>query len=651
MSNLTFNIDIETLSKQLDGLKTEVQKDLKGSAENLATMTHAKVLEIATEELTSLQKMYKDNVEFSNPAEGFWVVTLKEPAMWIEEGRKCVVYGSNKAHIPLILTPDGEIPITELKIGMMVLNQFGKWTDVVEIYDEHLVQKSKLKIEKIEACRYTPNNLKLNKRKYIVSFQAKCPVCKDTTHHKKINNKLINKGMFCQKCLNKEEVYKIKISGCLNTQKSRNWSTIYLTGDHKIMTQNGWKEVKDLKETDSIKVPSWSKCQSCNTPTLFGKKFCYDNEGGKCSSSYYTNETLKRGAHQSQRADSRSIYLERLKKLQKDNRTERAFEECLKTLGYSCNIWSTNDNNTNANGFIREFPVSVQSDGKYNKKTFFIDFYNPSLNLGIEVDGQAFHCQRRDMERDTLIKNSIGCDIIRIPAKKVWKKDFIDTTLIPILKNHSDEISMVDFNVFKITRKYLKNNSPISRRWDITVKEGESFVCNKILIHNSGFMEELLSGKSSKTGKNGKYAVIPFQHNINPTEQSPKAYDLAQEIKYELKKKGVNWKKIEYNQDGSPRLGLLHKFDVETARPVDAQKAHHKTSLTKGIRVYQRKDETGKVRKNVLTFRVISERHRGEGLWNHPGRVGNKIFEKGFQWAMETWERDILPAIFEKWKK
>lgn len=666
VSNLKFDIDVELLTKQIGSLKTDVEKDVITSAENLANMTHAKVLELATEELTSLREMYKDHVKIDNSMARIWVITLEEPAMWIEEGRKCIVYGGNKSHIPLVLTPDGEIPITELKIGMMVLNQFGKWTDVIEIYDEHLVQKSKLKIEKIEACRYTPDNFKLNKRKYTVHWQTTCPICEEISHHQKISHKLVKKGMFCQKCLKKEEVYKIELSGSLNKQTSKNWSTMHLTGDHKVMTQDGWKEVRDLKKTDSIKVPSWSNCRTCNKPTLFGKEFCYDNAGGKCSSSYYVKETLKKGRHQSQKLGSRALYLERLRKLKKDNKTEEKFEDHIKKLGYTCEVWSVKSNNSD---FIREYPVSVISDGKNDKKTFFIDFYNPSLNLGIEIDGKAFHCQRRDTIRDRLIKNSIGCDIIRVPAKEVWKKDFIDTTLNPILKNHSGQITMVDFNVFKISRKYLKDSSPISRRWDITVREGESFVCNKMLIHNSGFMEELLNGKSSRTGKNGKYAVIPFKHNKNPSGQSPKAYDLAQEIKYALKKEGVSWKKIETGPDGSPRIGLLHKFNVETARPVDAQKDIHKNPLTKGVAVYQNiYDENGvlvrdrakgrdlmakgkgTVKKDVMTFRVISEKHRNEGLWNHPGRQGNKIFDKAFEWAVNHWEKEILPAIFDKYK-
>ena len=215
---------------------------------------------------------------------------------------------------------------------------------------------------------------------------------------------------------------------------------------------------------------------------------------------------------------------------------------------------------------------------------------------------------------------------------------------------HARTLELATEELTSLAKLYKDNvefSNPAPNFWVVTLKEPALWIEEG---RKSGFMEELLNGKSARTGKNGKYAVIPFQHNVNPTEQSPKAYDLAQEIKYELKKKGVSWKKIEYSADGSPRLGLLHRFDFETARPVDAQKTKHKNPLTKGVAVYQRKDESGQVRKDVMTFRVITEKHKEEGLWNHPGRQGNKILDKAFEWAVGTWEKDILPAIFSKYK-
>ena len=164
-----------------------------------------------------------------------------------------------------------------------------------------------------------------------------------------------------------------------------------------------------------------------------------------------------------------------------------------------------------------------------------------------------------------------------------------------------------------------------------------------------GFMEELLNGKSSKTGKDGKkYAVIPFEHSKNPAEQSSKAKALTDEIRAELKKRDIPYRgKLEYNSDGSPRLGLVHRFNIDSARLKDT----HKDGPLKGVAIYQRMNEkTGKVQRDVMTFRVISEKHKDEGKWIHPGRQGDKLMDKAFAWAMTEWEQKILPEILGKYE-
>ena len=234
---------------------------------------------------------------------------------------------------------------------------------------------------------------------------------------------------------------------------------------------------------------------------------------------------------------------------------------------------------------------------------------------------------------------------------------------------HAKTLELAGSQLSSLQKMYKENvefSNPAPNFWIVTLKEPAMWIEEG---RKAGFMEELLNGKSSKSGKNGKYAVIPFEHNKNPSEQSAKAYDLAKEIQYALKKKGVNWKKIEKDEDGSPRLGQLHAFNLETARPL-AQKDSHKNSLTSGVAVYQSVyDQSGKrvinkdrarhllekgmgtVKKDVMTFRVISEKSRNEGAWIHPGRPGNKIMDSAFSWAMSVWEREVLPAIFEKYKK
>jgi hypothetical protein len=164
------------------------------------------------------------------------------------------------------------------------------------------------------------------------------------------------------------------------------------------------------------------------------------------------------------------------------------------------------------------------------------------------------------------------------------------------------------------------------------------------------FMEWLLNGKSARVSKDGKkYAVIPFEHSKKPSEQSSKAKALTDQIRAELKKRDIPYKKIETNPDGSPRVGLLHTFKgenkISSARPSKMAKYE----ALHGLSIYQSKDkQTGKVRRDIMTFRIISEKHREEGLWYHPGRPAANIIDKAYQWAVTEWNNTILPNILSK---
>lgn len=163
----------------------------------------------------------------------------------------------------------------------------------------------------------------------------------------------------------------------------------------------------------------------------------------------------------------------------------------------------------------------------------------------------------------------------------------------------------------------------------------------------SGFMDELLRGKSAKTSAKGKkYAIIPFKHNKNPTEQSWNAIKLSDDIKDFLSAKKIPYKKLEFNNDGSPKLGLLHRFDLDSAKP--SEKA--KNPALKGLAIYQRMNDKGKVQKDIMTFRVITEDHKSQGLWHHPGKKGEFIIDQCYEWAMRSWDSEILPSVLEGFK-
>jgi hypothetical protein len=158
-----------------------------------------------------------------------------------------------------------------------------------------------------------------------------------------------------------------------------------------------------------------------------------------------------------------------------------------------------------------------------------------------------------------------------------------------------------------------------------------------------GSMVEDLLRNNPKINQDGKrYKVIPFEHSKEPSQQSPQALELVGQIKQHLKKEKIPFRKLELGPTGSPRIGLLHRFSLPSDRPTEKAK----DPALKNVTIYQKKDKAaGAVRRDVLTFRTVTEGHRDEGKWFHPGleRVG--IFDDAFEWAVRTWENEVMPDI------
>ena len=102
--------------------------------------------------------------------------------------------------------------------------------------------------------------------------------------------------------------------------------------------------------------------------------------------------------------------------------------------------------------------------------------------------------------------------------------------------------------------------------------------------------DKLGTSSKAKISKDGhKYMTIPFDHSKAPTENSPAAQEIVNQLKKELKSRGINYRKLELNSDGSPKIGKLHTFNFDSARPTDKAKF---PSLH-GVTVYQNKTISG----------------------------------------------------------
>jgi hypothetical protein len=171
------------------------------------------------------------------------------------------------------------------------------------------------------------------------------------------------------------------------------------------------------------------------------------------------------------------------------------------------------------------------------------------------------------------------------------------------------------------------------------------------------------NSKPPKTAKDGsQYRVIPFQHNKGPTSQTKTQQELKEVIRKELAHRGIPYGKLELDTSGKPKLGKLHSFDIMN-KPT---KTHHGVGqgwgdigkprvgatgipFLQGVNIYQSEYKTKegetKVQRQIMTFRVVSSKHKGTGRWVHPGFEAKEFLKEGFEWAKQEWETKYMPQI------
>ena len=185
--------------------------------------------------------------------------------------------------------------------------------------------------------------------------------------------------------------------------------------------------------------------------------------------------------------------------------------------------------------------------------------------------------------------------------------------------------------------------------------------------HN--MIDDLLKGKGVKRAADGSaYKIIPFLHKGGATQSTPAQATLVDTIKATLKQRKIPFGKIETDASGAPRLGLLHRLDIMNAPvktlgpwgnsslghgPIGAvQQGPTGIPFLKGLSIYQRKtiDETGaeRVNRSIVTFRIVSSKHRDQDRWNHPGLDAVHFFEQAKDFAENEWSKSIVPAIIDQ---
>lgn len=187
------------------------------------------------------------------------------------------------------------------------------------------------------------------------------------------------------------------------------------------------------------------------------------------------------------------------------------------------------------------------------------------------------------------------------------------------------------------------DSSPDNEIWAVTLDKSAKWIEDGQPWHN--MIDYLVNGPKHKVGKDGKkYAIIPFKHNKPSSQMSLAQNKIANYVKGELKKRGLD-KTI--TKDGKPVIGRAATLDLTGPKaPTSMNKP-----LLAGLTIYQREQKTksGKIniKRDVMTFRVVSENQKGSGMWDKPSKPAMNFFEDTARELDGIWEK-IITQIVEK---
>ena len=182
-------------------------------------------------------------------------------------------------------------------------------------------------------------------------------------------------------------------------------------------------------------------------------------------------------------------------------------------------------------------------------------------------------------------------------------------------------------------------------------------------------LDDLLKSKKAKRAKDGSvYVVVPFELKKGPTQLTPAQISLSETLKSTMKKLKIPYGSLEKDANGTPKQGLLHRFDINDGPPKTqgpwggssqghgplgaVQQGNTGIPFLQGVNVYQRETEnpdgSKSVKKSIVTFRVASSKMKGSGKWDHPGLEPCGFFEEAVEWGQHQWDTEIVPAIIDQ---
>jgi len=129
-----------------------------------------------------------------------------------------------------------------------------------------------------------------------------------------------------------------------------------------------------------------------------------------------------------------------------------------------------------------------------------------------------------------------------------------------------------------------------------------------------------------------------------------------------MQKRKIPFGKIEKDDQGKPKQGLLHSFSI-TDSPIKTHQGSGQghgpigsvrqgptgIPFLKGVKVYQKEvvGKSGKksIQKQIMTFRIVSSKMKGTGRWFHPGVEAKHFMDEALDWAKKEFEKTMKDRI------
>lgn len=255
-------------------------------------------------------------------------------------------------------------------------------------------------------------------------------------------------------------------------------------------------------------------------------------------------------------------------------------------------------------------------------------------------------------------------DLLKVPDAIQQQAQVFGSALAEAAKNHLIEGAQQKLHSSrKIYIDGLSTHQLDENTWVVSLEA--SAVWAEVGMHRHNMLDDILSSPKAKTNKKGgKYLSVPFKHGGPPSSSTPAQRNLNQTIAKVMKGFGISPTKIERHDNGSPKLGTLHTFDIPKPNkthegvgqgqgPIGAPiQGHTGIPYLQNLKVIQRMvtntagDES--VQRDLVTFRMASSSQQGKGMWDHPGTPGAQLFPETEQFIKDTWSKmapDFVKAV------